>query len=108
MAYNLDAVLASTHARIEKKFQDNLSTKTPMFMKFAEKEGKVLIDGGKELKFPVKVILPFLRVISNCTTRISVNIQKWTRPKRENDGTTLERLTRATESRLDIQSGLAK
>lgn len=53
MPYNLDAVLASTHARIEKKFQDNLSVKTPMFMKFAEKEGKVLLDGGKELTFPV-------------------------------------------------------
>ena len=53
MAYNLDAVLASTHARIEKKFQDNLSVKTPMFMKFAEKEGKSLVDGGKELSYPV-------------------------------------------------------
>jgi len=53
MAYNLDAVLASTHARIEKKFQDNLSSKTPMFLKFAEKEGKQLIDGGTELTFPV-------------------------------------------------------
>lgn len=53
MAYNLDAVLASSHARIEKKFQDNLSTKTPMFMKFTEKEGKSLIEGGKELTFPV-------------------------------------------------------
>lgn len=53
MSYNLDAVLASTHARIEKKFQDNLSTKTPMFMKFAEKEGKVMVQGGKELTFPV-------------------------------------------------------
>lgn len=53
MPYNLDAVLASTHARIEKKFQDNLSKKTPLFMKFAENEGKSLIDGGKELTFPV-------------------------------------------------------
>ena len=55
MPYNLDAVLASTHARIEKKFQDNLSTKTPAFIKFAEKEGKQLIDGGTELTFPVIV-----------------------------------------------------
>ena len=55
MAYNLDAILASTHARIEKKFQDNLATKTPMFIKFAEKEGKQLVDGGKELTFPVIV-----------------------------------------------------
>jgi len=53
MAYNLDAVLASTHARIEKKFQDNLSQKSPMFIKFAEKEGKSLVNGGKELTFPV-------------------------------------------------------
>ena len=53
MPYNLDAVLASTHARIEKKFQDNLSKKTPMFLKFGEKDGKALIDGGKELTFPV-------------------------------------------------------
>lgn len=53
MAYNLDAVLASTHARIEKKFQDNLSTKTPMFTKFTEKEGIALVEGGKELTFPV-------------------------------------------------------
>lgn len=55
MAYNLDAVLASTHARIEKKFQDNLSTKTPMFTKFTEKNGKSLVEGGKELTFPVIV-----------------------------------------------------
>lgn len=53
MAYNLDAILASTHARIEKKFQDNLSTKTPTFIKFAEKDGKNLVDGGKELTYPV-------------------------------------------------------
>src|SRR3990172_13096693 len=53
MAYNLDAVLASTHARIEKKFQDNLIAKNAMFLKFTEKEGKSLIDGGKELTFPV-------------------------------------------------------
>jgi len=53
MAYNLDAILASTHARIEKKFQDNLSQQNPTFLKFAEKEGKVLVNGGKELTFPV-------------------------------------------------------
>lgn len=53
MAYNLDAVLASTHARIEKKFQNNLATKTPTFLKFAEKDGKSLVNGGKELTFPV-------------------------------------------------------
>jgi hypothetical protein len=53
MAYNIDAVLASTHARIEKKFQDNLIGKTPMYLKFAEKDGLSLIDGGKELTFPV-------------------------------------------------------
>lgn len=53
MAYNLDAVLASTHARIEKKFQDNLTTKTPLFTKFTEKEGLVPVEGGKELTFPV-------------------------------------------------------
>lgn len=52
MAYNLDAVLASTHARIEKKFQDNLSTKTPMFLKFTS-EGQALVEGGKELTYPV-------------------------------------------------------
>lgn len=52
MAYNLDAVLASTHAKIEKKFQDNLSTKTPTFLKFTE-EGKELVSGGKELTYPV-------------------------------------------------------
>lgn len=55
MAYNLDAVLASTHAKIEKKFQDNLSTKTPLFTKFAEKQGKHKVDGGKELSYPVIV-----------------------------------------------------
>ena len=53
MSYNLDAILASTHARIEKKFQDNLSRKNAMFIKFTEKNGKHLIDGGKELTFPV-------------------------------------------------------
>lgn len=53
MPYNVDAISASTHARIEKKFQDNISTKTPSFVKFTEKEGKQLIDGGKELTFPV-------------------------------------------------------
>lgn len=52
MAYNLDAVLASTHARIEKKFQDNLSTKTPLFLKFTS-EGQALVEGGKELTYPV-------------------------------------------------------
>lgn len=51
--FNLDGISASTHARIEKKFQDNLSVKTPMAMKFTEKEGKFLVDGGKELTFPV-------------------------------------------------------
>lgn len=55
MAYNLDAVLASTHAKIAKKFADSISTKTAMFMKFAEKDGKVLVDGGKELTYPVIV-----------------------------------------------------
>lgn len=54
-AYNLEAISASTHARIEKKFQDNLIGANPAFLKFAEKEGKVLIDGGKELTFPVIV-----------------------------------------------------
>ena len=53
--YNQDGIDASTHARIEKKFQDNLIGATPAFLKFAEKEGKVLIDGGKELTFPVIV-----------------------------------------------------
>ena len=51
--YNLDAVLASSHAKIEKKFQDNLSTKTPMFTKFTESNGKHMVEGGKELSFPV-------------------------------------------------------
>lgn len=54
-AYDLTAINASTHARIEKKFQDNLSGATPAALKFTEKEGKVLIDGGKELSFPVIV-----------------------------------------------------
>lgn len=53
MAYNIDGITAGTHARIEKKWQDNLSVKTPMAMKFTEKEGKYLVDGGKELTFPV-------------------------------------------------------
>src|SRR3990167_8328579 len=53
--YNQDGIDASTHARIEKKFQDNLIGATPAFIKFAEKEGKVLIDGGKELTFPAIV-----------------------------------------------------
>lgn len=52
MSYDLDGVLASSHARIEKKFQDNLSTKTPMFLKFTE-EGKKKVTGGRELSFPV-------------------------------------------------------
>lgn len=53
--YNQDGIDASTHARIEKKFQDNLIGATPAFIKFAEKEGKSLIDGGKELTFPIIV-----------------------------------------------------
>lgn len=53
MAYNLDAVLASTHARIEKKFQDNLVNKNAMYLKFVEQNGRSLVDGGSELSFPV-------------------------------------------------------
>jgi len=53
MAFNLDAITASTHAKIEKKFQDNLSTKTPLMFKFKEQGGKELVDGGKELTYPV-------------------------------------------------------
>lgn len=53
MAFNLDAIEASTHAKIEKKFQDSLSTKTPMFIKVKESDAKDLVDGGKELTYPV-------------------------------------------------------
>lgn len=53
MAYNLDAVLASTHARIEKKFQNNLEGKNALYLKFVEKNGRALLEGGKELTFPV-------------------------------------------------------
>lgn len=52
-AYNLDAVTASTHAKIEKKFRDNLSTKTPFFLKLKEQGGLELVNGGKELTYPV-------------------------------------------------------
>lgn len=55
MPFNLDAITASTHARIEKKFQDNISKKTPFFIKLTEKGGKYMVDGGKELTFPVIV-----------------------------------------------------
>ena len=52
-AFNLDAISASTHARIEKKFRDQLSTKTPLNTKLKEKDGLDLVDGGKELTYPL-------------------------------------------------------
>lgn len=52
-AFNLDAITASTHAKIEKKFRDNLSTKTPLFIKLKEKDGLETVNGGKELTYPV-------------------------------------------------------
>lgn len=53
MPYDLTAITASTHARIEKKFQDNLVRKNAMYMKFVEGGAKKVVDGGKELTFPV-------------------------------------------------------
>lgn len=53
MAFNLDAVLATTLPYINKKFTDNLSTKTPLMFKLKEKGGLHLVDGGTVLKFPV-------------------------------------------------------
>jgi len=52
-AFDLTAVNASTRARIEKKWQDNLSVKTPLMMRFKEEGGMQLIGGGTELSFPV-------------------------------------------------------
>lgn len=54
-AYDLTAVQASTHARIEKKFQDNLMKKTPLLMRLKDQGGMQLIGGGTELSFPVIV-----------------------------------------------------
>lgn len=53
MAFDLTAVSAATHARIEKKWQDNLSIKTPLMMRLKEEGGMQLIGGGTELSFPV-------------------------------------------------------
>lgn len=53
MAFDLTAVNASTRARIEKKWQDNLSVKTPLMMRFKDQGGMQLIGGGTELSFPV-------------------------------------------------------
>lgn len=53
MAFNLDAINATTLAKINKKFTDNLSTKTPLFLKLKEKGGLETVDGGKELTYPV-------------------------------------------------------
>lgn len=53
MAFNLDGVLASTLPNINKKFQDNLSTKTPFMFKLKEQGGMNMVDGGTVLRFPV-------------------------------------------------------
>jgi hypothetical protein len=53
MAFNLDGIDATTLARINKKFTDNLSTKTPFFFKMKERDGIDLVNGGKELTYPV-------------------------------------------------------
>lgn len=53
MAYDLTAIDASTHNKIQKKWQDNLSTKTPMFLKAKSSKGLAVVDGGYHLDFPV-------------------------------------------------------
>lgn len=55
MAFNLDAVLASTLPFINKKFTDNLSTKTPLMLKLKKKGGMYMREGGTVLSFPVIV-----------------------------------------------------
>jgi len=52
-AFNLDAVDAATHAKIQEKWQNQLSTKTPLFLKSKERGGFHMYDGGDELVFPV-------------------------------------------------------
>lgn len=53
MAYNLDAIDASTHLKIQKKWQDNLASKTPLFIKAKSSGGMYLEDGGRSLRFPI-------------------------------------------------------
>jgi len=52
-AYDNTSVQAATTARIEKKFQDNLSRRSPVIAKFKSAEGMQVIGGGTELSFPV-------------------------------------------------------
>ena len=54
-AYDNTSVSAATTARIEKKFQDNLSKRSPVIMKFKSAQGMQVIGGGTELSFPVIV-----------------------------------------------------
>ena len=51
--YDVTSIDATTLSKIEKKFQDNLSKRSPVIAKFRSSEAMVLMDGGKELSFPV-------------------------------------------------------
>lgn len=53
MAYDLTAITASTHEKIQKKFTDNISKKRPLFVKAKSTGGMALEDGGRALDFPV-------------------------------------------------------
>lgn len=53
MAFNLDGINATTLANINKKFTDNLSTKTPLQVKLKENDALETVSGGKELTYPV-------------------------------------------------------
>lgn len=53
--YDVTSIDATTLSKIEKKFQDNLSKRSPVIAKFKSSEAMVLMDGGKELSFPVIV-----------------------------------------------------
>lgn len=52
MGFNLDGVLATTLPNINKKFKDNLSTKTPLMFKLKEQKG-IQENGGTVLRYPV-------------------------------------------------------
>ena len=71
------------------------------------KGAKEVVDGGLEFWETVSVnpnsnfkwqgdCSPFLGVILNCVTRITVKIQRWTRPCRQLVMSAAERLTRAS------------
>lgn len=52
-AYDLTAIDASTHRKIQSKWTNNLSTKTPLMTKAKSTGGLHLEDGGRALRFPI-------------------------------------------------------